>query len=467
MPTTLPFPTDPVLAGALDALDERIMAPILQREVLDQEGLPHLWYLERCEIVRINYKPHDSLRVSYRLLVRDATSGTIRSHLVTSRFYPRGRSAGAYRKASRQPLVAVEIGRPVSWVPALDAVLWGFPNDGKLANLHHLLDKRWMRDHGLARVDGLAEGGHLRIEPMQYVPNHSYTVRVHGLGNGGRRRTLYGKAYPNELGAATFDVMQQLWTSEQRRSGQLLLAEPLGFLAQDRVLWQAALPGQILACAGQSEQHFVAHLRIAAQALANFHTTAISGTPLRTRQDWLSRAEGAVQMLARVDAPVTRECAAVVERLREASDRIHDEPVATLHGDFHLLNMIRVGNQVGLIDLDEVRRGSPSQDLGSFAARLLKNALHDGHSTDHAFRLITVFLDEYWHHASWAPDRKAVDWYTAAYLIAYGVGRSFSTARMDLDSLWSHNALAKALLDHGGALDRITAVVQNASSVTQ
>ena len=464
MPMTLAFPPDPVLGGALDALDERIMAPILQREILDEEGAPRRWHLDRCEIGRVNYQPHKTLRISYRLSVRDAASGAVRSHLVTSRFYPTGRGAGSYRRASGRNPVAVEIGRPVSLVPGLDAVLWGFPNDSKLTNLQHLLDETWVRNHGLAPVDGLGGGDHLRIEPVQYVPNHSFTVRVHTRSPGnGRRRTVYGKVYPDELGAATFDVMQQLWRSDQRRSGQLLLAEPLGFLAQDRVLWQAALSGRIVAGAGRWDQRFVLHLRVAAQALASFHSTGTLGLPLRTQQDWLSRAEGALQMLTRVDAPVTPECADVVERLRKASRRIRDEPVVTLHGDFHLGNMVRVGSQVGLIDLDEVRRGSPSQDLGSFAARLLKSALSDGRSIDDAFRLIAVFLEEYWHHAPWPPDREAVDWYTAAYLIGYGVGRSFSTVRMDLDGLGSLIALAGSLIHDGGDVDRITDVVHHAA----
>ena len=155
-------------------------------------------------------------------------------------------------------------------------------------------------------------------------------------------------------------------------------------------------------------------------------------------------------MLARVDSPVVSGCADVVEQLRHTSSRIHDEPVVTLHGDFHLGNMIRVGSQVGLIDLDEVRRGSPSQDLGSFAARLLKCALSEGRSIDDALRVIAAFLEEYWHDAPWPPDREAVDWYTAAYLIAYGVGRSFSSVRMDLDGLGSLVALAGSLIRDAG-----------------
>lgn len=452
----LAFPPDPVLGGALDALDERIMAPLLQENILDQGPAPRRWYLDRCVIDRVNYQPHKKLRVSYQLRVRDLVSGMVRSHLVTSRIYPTGRAAGGYQRASTRNPVAVEIGRPISWVSDLDAVLWGFPNDSKLINLQHLLDNTWVREHGLASVDGLGGGGQLRVEPVQYRPDHSYTVRVKTLYPGNRSRiTAYGKLYSDELGATTFDVMQQVWQSDRRRNGQLLVAEPLGFLPQDRLLWQAALPGRIETGEGAWDQEFLQHLRKAAQALASFHATPIHGIPLRTQQDWLSRAEGALQMLTRVDAPVTRQCADVVKALLVTSHQIHDEPIVTLHGDFHLLNMVRVGSQVGLIDLDEVRRGSPAQDLGSFAARLLMSALRGRRSIDDAHGLTTVFLDEYWRHTPWPPDRGAVEWYAAAYLIAYGVGRSFATVRIDLDVLESLIAQAWALIRNGNDATRL------------
>ena len=170
-------------------------------------------------------------------------------------------------------------------------------------------------------------------------------------------------------------------------------------------------------------------------------------------------------MLAKVNAPVTLGCSEVVGRLREASGGIQDGPVVTLHGDFHLGNIVRVGSQVGLIDLDEVRCGSPSPDLGSFAARLLKSALSEGRPIDDAFRLIEVFLDEYWANAPWPPDREAVDWYTSAYLIAYDIGRSFSTTRMDVDGLRSLISLAGALLHNNGELFQMAHVVHDAEGV--
>src|SRR5690606_19610563 len=73
--------------------------------------------------------------------------------------------------------------------------------------------------------------------------------------------------------------------------------------------------------------------------------------------------------------------ASVVDRLLHLAAQLEQQPVVLVHGDLHLKNFFVDGNQIALIDLDDLRLGSPWQDIGSFMAALHYRGLLAGTST--------------------------------------------------------------------------------------
>src|SRR6185503_16979588 len=130
--------------------------------------------ITRCEALRLRYRTaleepwRSFLQASYRLHLRDSTTGQEREQIVYLKAYRDGRSASKFRQS---------LAAPCTHLPALDSIVWEFPNDPRMPHLRHVTDPRQVRDvlpyDALpANVRGPDDLRDVSVTIVRYKPEH-------------------------------------------------------------------------------------------------------------------------------------------------------------------------------------------------------------------------------------------------------------------------------------------------------
>ena len=110
--------------------------------------------IEECAIVQIRFRPSATERrrgrpivgAAYRLAVRDARTGTRGVQLLHVRAFD-GQGREKFERARAATLARSRFGPALAYLPALDAVVWGFPNDPRLGHLPEVIESARLRHH--------------------------------------------------------------------------------------------------------------------------------------------------------------------------------------------------------------------------------------------------------------------------------------------------------------------------------
>lgn len=455
---TLLFTRAPSAAGSDSADGTTVAVPA--------QGAAKRFQIASCTIDRVKYKAQEKCVISYRLQIYDRMHQSYHLQILCARVFPAGLSAARYRKACQEPLIQPRFGQAVMHLPELDMVLWAFPNDRKIGGIARLLASASREHTALDAIVAGLWGREWRIveqthELIHYVPEHTTTVCVRlqiaptaatPLPPATRAVTLFGKAYYNTEGAESYRLMNLLWRSAARRSGRLRIAEPVAYMAADRILWQMGLPGRTLLTYEMGSPAFMALLAEAAAAVATLHAAALPCVRHSTLADWVTQLQATAQVVRQVRPQLSGRLNAVVAALLQAAPQLVAEPEATLHGDLHLQNFLvdetqAVGQRVALIDLDNLSTGSPWRDLGSFCAGIYYRGLVEAKAMPLLRQTVADFCTAYAAHADWPLSQPLVDWYTATALLNERITRSISRLKQGrLDRLDDLLGLAAGLL---------------------
>jgi hypothetical protein len=421
------IPTDALLPQLAVILDQAAMKDRLQDQMFESTQERERFVIRSCEIARVRYKPESSCMVTYRLEIEDRTTRETGEQVLCGRAYPKGLSLSQWEKGRIRPLVQPPFGPPLLYLPDLELVLWSFPNDRKMTTLSAATDPERFVSVILPEliVSHLGQGWKIlgtTSQVVHYVGEHTCTVKMsvdltHPFKSGLQTLILFGKTYYNEEGAETDRVMRQLWDSESRRSGRLALAKPLGYDRQAKTLWQLGIPGITLETCDIDRPEILPFLREAAGAIGALHQTPVSGARSVTSADLISNLKSVTSILIRYRPTCGQILLPLVSRLVAQADMIPAHLNATIHGDLHLKNFLVDAARVTLIDLDNVRTGSPYLDLGSLIAGLHTYCILHEKSEETVPRLVESFLRVYETHVPWPVSRDLVDWHTAVALI--------------------------------------------------
>lgn len=425
------IPYDERLPQLAAVLDTDVMGVRLQTALFGKSG--GRLQVSDCQIERIKYKPGRNCLVVYQLVFTDRFSGSTVKQRLTARIYEPGGSAARFKRAQTAHLIQPPIGPPLLHLPDLDMVVWSFPNDRKLDTLPQLADVDCLRQVILPPLIAAAFGPGWQITSLErtiahYNPEHTCMIRVsvemhHKQTGEAQSCVLYGKSYYNGEGAQTYDLMRQLW--EQQTA--LRIAQPLAYDARSRILWQMGLSGRTLLTYAWDDPCFLAWMRKAGAAVATLHQTKLTFSQDSRCVDWRTQLQAMERLLSQVRPSCGQDVEKVVRHLLNNGtmnneemnkEQLRDmEPIATLHGDLHLGNFFITGNQVALIDLDNLHLGSPWKDVGSFVAGLLYRGLLLEIPDTLTHRAIAAFCESYRQHVPWPLPQAALNWYTAAALI--------------------------------------------------
>jgi Ser/Thr protein kinase RdoA (MazF antagonist) len=412
------------------ALDGEAMAAVLRRAL--GRGGESGAAVGGCEIERVKYRPGRSCLVLYRVRMEDGAEQFCYAGL-----YPAPEAEKRFASALRAAVAMPRYGAPVSLIGEHAMLLWGFPNDRKLAALGLLADGERVGRELLPAVACRRWGeettvAHCAVTPVSYFPEHAYTVRVDArvLGDGVPRGTwhLYAKTDWENRSAATAAAMQTLWDSPARREGRLVMARPLASPSSHPVLWQEALPGTPLERTVGAEGLSNATAKRVGRCLGALHGIAVDGPAEICPSGILARVHRTADQMAEALPHAAALARQVAGRLAHTFPVAGPVARATLHGDLHLNNILADGERVGFVDLDDLRTGPAAADLGSFIAGLIYRGMLHGQAPSMPEAAVAGFLDGYAEQAL-SPSWREIRWHVAAALVCERAWRCFTSLK--------------------------------------
>jgi aminoglycoside phosphotransferase len=400
----LVLPADDVLGGLGALLDAAAVGERVREAGSDVEG-GFLFYLK--------YKPRTSCVAAYEFR-RAGSSERVVYHgkcLAPAPFLL------ASAKASRHRWSAPASGPPVLPWPEANALLFAFPNDGRLDGLRILAKPRKLRRLASAHLPQLRAEG-LRTSLIRYKPERRAVFRS---GNGHEAEDavpgageFYWRVYGNGEGPAVFRRMAILASALAGREART--PRPYAYDPERQILAMAALSGRPLDECLETERA-VATVASAAEALARLHGVPGHDLEPRPLEDLLGAASATREMLSCLSEEAGAQAGRILETLRRTAP---DPSVAVgfVHGDFHP-GQVLVGREgVGLLDFDRAYLGSPCADVGAFLAHLHVARL-DRRLRDEA-PLSRAFVDAYAARSRRFPHDE-LRWWTALSLLLLAI----------------------------------------------
>jgi tRNA A-37 threonylcarbamoyl transferase component Bud32 len=404
-----------------ELLDTVTMREILPRE-LRQRCIVTASF-DQCRIARVKYRPGRNCLITYQLI--DQKSGDSRVAIITVLGCRAGESASVFAASHSFSMASAEIRDLIFHLPELEAVAWIFPADRKLPGLPALTDSAYLKSQMLPQIVRQSESPDWAIiesviEPVSYFAERSYTARA-GLSlhnaqtNAAGARTLYAKTYCVGESGHAWRGQQELWESDERKSGRLFIPQPILHQPEIETIWQEGLNGTPLD-AYRNEKDFAEMLERAGEAVAALHRTKIVTVPSATSTEMVKRLLTVSEVLSQVRPGCRHRLQDVVSRLTAIPPE--SPTLATLHGDLHSKNLLVASGRIALLDLDNLVIGDPLADLGSFAAAIQEAELSGQRSSLAGDEIIERFIRGYQQGSDHDLSVSRLCWWMAAALIA-------------------------------------------------
>jgi len=386
---------DPLFPGLSTALNVDEMLPILARGLVKEDEFQIL----SISVSDVRYRPGDRCWVLYRIKGRDARRRTRRT-MLSVRVLRREDSPDApvseevMRRYRAHDLAC--FGRPAVYLPSVHMMAYAFPIDTSLPGLLDAVDPVEMRK----RLSRLWQGSgrnvlKVRVNTRGYTPHAraalGYEVLCEDRKTGvPEMRRFLGKMHAKKPAARLFADAWLTWHAGRRR---ISLAPPVDYLGDVGITFQEIVAGERLG-ALVAAPGFVRRVRRTARMLAGLHGLEL---PLSSRRKPEEEAQG-VHRWAGVLAAIRSDLAPRVEYLRDrlAAKLVEESRmIGPIHADFHHTNVLVDGDNVTLIDFDEMAFGDPMVDVGRFLASLRVPARRAFGRIDALAGAGDAFLDEY------------------------------------------------------------------------
>lgn len=188
------------------------------------------------------------------------------------------------------------------------------------------------------------------------------------------------KTHQGDKGHTAWAAMTALWDRQDGWRDVVHLAEPLGFLPEERILVQGPVPEErtlkelAREAIGDGSPAALDVLRgelaKTAAALAAIHDSGAEYGRTATLADELDEIEEVVDRLA-TTVPTLRSAAdTFLAEQRRRAEALPADPVVPAHHDFRPAQVLLHEGRVGFIDFDGSCMAEPALDLGRFRAKL-------------------------------------------------------------------------------------------------
>lgn len=239
---------------------------------------------------------------------------------------------------------------------------------------------------------------------------------------------VIAKTHQGDKGAFAHQAMSALWDTSLSEGGSVLIAEPLGYLPEERILLQGPVPEDrtlkelCVEAFETGDPGLLDLLRVqlaqTARALAALHTSGAVYPRTVTVADWMGETREVVQRLGHTVPDLPGWAAPLIETLEDLDRSTPADPLVSSHHDFRPAQVLLSERGLAFIDFDGAAMAEAGLDLGRFNGKLrdigvTALAAHpDGYRADRLrdrLDLLDVmcadFLAEYRKHAPVNPRR--------------------------------------------------------------
>jgi hypothetical protein len=344
------MPPDPGLPGARGLLGAGGRAAVTG--FLEERA----WRAEEVRPVQALYRPGRSCLVRFRAMAEDGR-GARKIFTLCAETRSRDRALPDAPDGAKE---AAGLPDPVGERDGYR--IWAFPYDPALPGLTRAARGEHVRE-GLEALGPIPSAVH--AEALRYRPRRRAVFRYRALHRGRGWHRAYGKVMPPG------DVDRALRLARtMRRSRRLPMALPAGTVGDDTVLYDE-MPGRSLREVLTGGGSLPRPERVA--SLLDELPGAVGSADIPPAPDPAARARSTaalIQWLVPDAGPAARRLADAV------ADRSRSLPPRVVHGDLYEAQvLVREDFSLGLVDLDDVSKGDPAVDAGSFSAHLVALAM--------------------------------------------------------------------------------------------
>ncbi|HEY3020919.1 MAG TPA: ABC transporter transmembrane domain-containing protein [Solirubrobacteraceae bacterium] len=370
----VPLPVDRDLPQLGRMLDVGEAADALQRSLGADAQVGEV------AVRRVMYRPHDRLTVHYRVTIggaeHDAVALAERDGDLEQRV-----TSPAYREVARMVQPRSPAASPVAYDAELDALVSWLPFDEALPAVCQPPD-RLVRRLTWAGLDVGGDDG--TVTTLRYKPRRRAVMRVDG-----HVLKAYGRR--NDYDAAVAGA---------ERGARLVPTAPFELaLADLRVVVHRAVDGapppDAAGAAGR-----------AGELLRRLHCSPALGLSRATPTDELAAARAGAALAATVVPALRPRLEALVERLAAAPPA--PRAYVASHGDFHVDQLLAVGDELLVVDFDGMCLAPRALDVATYAADVVRGR---GGDTEAVVDALEPLLDGYGERPA------GLSWYVAAAIL--------------------------------------------------
>ncbi len=416
-----PISDDPQFPQLPVVTNKAAMQDIFQRQLPGfAEGRLEI---ERLKLKRFTYTPGNECRLCYSLRVKDLDTGGEDEQIFFALVEPNGVTEAKYMQAQRETYVGANFGPAVHCLPQLNMILWRFPNDPKLKQLHTLVDRgalaellqKYWQCFGLPPAAGLAG---VTTTLIKYVPELRCTLRHQLALDPAGDLVVYSKTFGHRANSElVFKIMQALWKAPVFQSGEVTIPEPLFFVDEMNTLFVRGLEG-VNADERLAALDLDRTAAVIGAALAGIHQCRIDDLRHRPEHYMMSQLAAAEKTLVNFDSAYKPGVEAIIRALHEKHAGLTHVAPAPIHTAFRLSQWLLVEGKLALIDFDTFLLGNPISDAASFVAHLLYLSIKGEITQEQCLSAIRHFCRAYAADAPWGLPADVLAWQTAALLVS-------------------------------------------------
>jgi hypothetical protein len=272
------------------------------------------------------------------------------------------------------------------WLPDLRLELHAEESDDALPALSTLTDPamaaRFLEP--LIRAAGYTDATIESCETnvVRYKPTSRCTTVVpitYAEGTSGPSPVVL-KTHVGDKGSTAWVAMRELWDRPETWRDTVLLAEPIAFEEEEKILVQGPIPEAMTLkelarnAIREGDPEMLDSLREelakTGRALAAIHASGAVYERVATFEDELAEVQDVIDRLALTVPSLSGAGATLIEGLTAAG---RQEPAGALvpaHHDFRPAQVLLHDGDVGFIDFDGAAMAEPALDLGRFRAKL-------------------------------------------------------------------------------------------------
>ncbi len=226
------------------------------------------------------------------------------------------------------------------------------------------------------------------------------------------------KTHQGDKGEAAWAAMNALWQRPLGWRDAVRLAEPLGYLSDERILVQGPVPEEqtlkdlareaITTRSNALLDDLRQQLAKTARGLAAMHGSGASYGRTATFEDELAEVAEVVDRLSLSVPGLDVAAQPLLGHLAGLAHAEAADPVVPAHHDFRPAQVLLHEGSIGFIDFDGACMAEPALDLGRFRAKLRDigiSALGSSERLDLLDELCEGFLEAYQHHGTVSRNR--------------------------------------------------------------